>query len=652
MQIKSITLYNPSGEKRTLSFKLGQVNIITGRSSRGKSAIIEIIEYCLGRSSFKVPEGIIRDAVAWYSLLLQINQTQIFIAKPKPLINKKSQNKVYYESGSEITIPDLVQLVPNSNNEAIVTELSRLIGISPNQTIVEDGNLRNQFEATIKHTSYYLFQKQSIVANKNILFHQQEEQWIPQAIKDTLPYFLGAIQEDRLKLEKELRQANRQLKQAQRKLKEAELIADRTVGIGHNLIIASQQVGLISSDFVAKDNNDILNALRKTIAWTPDKIPLTGNDQFSRLQAEREELLQDFKNKHEKIIATQMYLKKESDYSSEAHHQVLRLKSINLFKQDNKDSADECPLCKSNLKKPIPTISEIRGSLSDLSNSLKKVQVAQPQLFNHIQELKEQLEETRQQLQEKELTLQALTAEQEVAQRTQDTNIRIAQIVGQIRLYLQTVKFTDEDSQANSEISYLQRVVDNYEAQLDISEVESILTSMLNRIGQQMSEWAAQLNIEHSDSPYRFDIKKLTVIADRPERPIPMEVIGGGENWLGCHLITLLSLHKHFIERDRPVPHFLILDQPTQVYFPHEEEYINLQEGTPTDETAISSTDREAVERMFNFLFDVCEELSPKLQIIVMEHANLAGNEKFQNALIEEPWTDSKALIPEDWLSK
>jgi energy-coupling factor transporter ATP-binding protein EcfA2 len=204
MQIKSITLYNPSGEKRTLSFKLGQVNIITGRSSRGKSAIIEIIEYCLGHSSFKVPEGIIRDAVAWYSLLLQINQTQIFIAKPKPPINRGSQNKVYYESGSEITIPDLVQLVPNSNDDAIITELSHLIGISPNQTIVEDNNSRVQFEATIKHTSYYLFQKQSIVANKNTLFHRQEEQWIPQAIKDTLPYFLGAIQEDRLKLEKEL----------------------------------------------------------------------------------------------------------------------------------------------------------------------------------------------------------------------------------------------------------------------------------------------------------------------------------------------------------------------------------------------------------------------------------------------------------------
>jgi hypothetical protein len=100
-----------------------------------------------------------------------------------------------------------------------------------------------------------------------------------------------------------------------------------------------------------------------------------------------------------------------------------------------------------------------------------------------------------------------------------------------------------------------------------------------------MTEWARQLELEHSDSPYRLDLNKLTVVADRPERPIPMERMGGGENWLGCHLIALLALHKHFIERNRPVPHFLILDQPTQVYFPTEEAYLSLQ-GTTSDEIA------------------------------------------------------------------
>ena len=64
MQVRSIILYNAAGETREVRFKRGAVNIITGRSLTGKSAIIDIIDYCLGRSAFTVPEGVIKDAVA------------------------------------------------------------------------------------------------------------------------------------------------------------------------------------------------------------------------------------------------------------------------------------------------------------------------------------------------------------------------------------------------------------------------------------------------------------------------------------------------------------------------------------------------------------------------------------------------------------
>lgn len=43
MQIQKIILYSHKGEKRILPFELGKVNIITGESKSGKSALIEII---------------------------------------------------------------------------------------------------------------------------------------------------------------------------------------------------------------------------------------------------------------------------------------------------------------------------------------------------------------------------------------------------------------------------------------------------------------------------------------------------------------------------------------------------------------------------------------------------------------------------------
>jgi len=44
--------------------------------------------------------------------------------------------------------------------------------------------------------------------------------------------------------------------------------------------------------------------------------------------------------------------------------------------------------------------------------------------------------------------------------------------------------------------------------------------------------------------------------------------IGSAKNWVGYHLAATLSLQAHFIDRQRPVPSFLVLDQPTQAFFP------------------------------------------------------------------------------------
>jgi hypothetical protein len=76
---------------------------------------------------------------------------------------------------------------------------------------------------------------------------------------------------------------------------------------------------------------------------------------------------------------------------------------------------------------------------------------------------------------------------------------------------------------------------------------------------------------EGAEPAVRIDRKKLTVVSDTPTEPVPMAQMGSGQNWLWCHLLAHLALHKWFVEKGRPVPRFLILDQPTQVYYPAEE---------------------------------------------------------------------------------
>jgi len=47
-QIKDIVVYSHRGQRRILPLKTGELNIITGSSKTGKSALIEIMDYCLG----------------------------------------------------------------------------------------------------------------------------------------------------------------------------------------------------------------------------------------------------------------------------------------------------------------------------------------------------------------------------------------------------------------------------------------------------------------------------------------------------------------------------------------------------------------------------------------------------------------------------
>ena len=158
--------------------------------------------------------------------------------------------------------------------------------------------------------------------------------------------------------------------------------------------------------------------------------------------------------------------------------------------------------------------------------------------------------------------------------------------------------------------------------------------SALSRIQVDMTKWAKELQLEHCDSPYRLDLNKVTVVVDKPERPVPLKQLGSGSNWVGVHLITFFALQHFYIEANRPVPRFLFLDQPSQVYFPSE-----------LDEKQI---DWNEVIKMYQFIFDRTNDLNGKLQVIIVDHANMKG-ELFEDSICENWWYIDNNLIPKDW---
>jgi Protein of unknown function (DUF3732) len=646
MQVRSILLYNKAGALRELNFRRATVNVITGRSLTGKSAIVEIIDYCLGRSSFLVPEGVIRDTVAWYAVIFDFGDgTQILIAKPAPKENATSQSQAYYEVGRSLAAPPLSKLVANTNDDAVVAEISQRVGIIPNLHRTPLGQTRDEVEATIRHTVYYLFQTQGLIASKDLLFHRQLEPFIAQTIKDTLPYFLGAVNSDRVRLDHELRLARRQLKVAMRDLEESEFIASDHLRRGQSLITEAQQVGILKSDLRPESASDTIQILSNALTWAPSPTPLVAQDKLAELRKHVDDDRDAFKSLQRQIEAAEVFQRDARAYESEANEHLMRLQSIDLLHQDQ--NVHKCPVCSSDLAEEVPTASALSDSLRRLGSDLMQVEGERPRLREYIDGLTSQREVVRQRLARSEFSLEAALSEQEAAEAFRSANTRAARVVGRISLYVETVKLVNDQVSLQNAVNRAEAEIARLELQLSGDADQDLLISILNRIGIQMTEWAAPLQLEYP-GPYRLDLTNLTVVVDRPGRPIPMQRLGGGKNWLGCHLLALLALHKHFALAKCPVPGILILDQPTQVYFPSTLQYKSLS-GT-TLETIESDADLDAVKRMFDLLFAACAEAESNLQIIVLEHANLP-EDRYQTAMAEEPWNGKgiHALVPEDW---
>jgi multidrug efflux pump subunit AcrA (membrane-fusion protein) len=517
--------------------------------------------------------------------------------------------------------------------------------------------IRETLKTTIEYSTYYLFQKQNVIANEDLLFHRQQDE--AKNIIETIPYFLGIEEEEDIEAQQELQKTQNDLQRARYRLREEERILTDSLERELALVDEARRVGLLPTNFVTQRRDDTAGALKQAIqGWQPTITSPVKDDRLTQLNDELLALKQEFSLKLEEIEVAEAFNRHADEFSSEAEQHIMRLDSINLF--GLQDGFDICPLCSTHLSQPMPKISEMRSALENLRSNIQAVERRKPKIDGHIQILRSELEEIRGQISQKktdiENVLDELNQRESVIQQIRDSNSQIDRVVGKIEFYLDTIRTIEKDSVIRQQVEEAKNRVEQLSSRFNQRQILNIRESILDSIADQMTGWAQNLKLQYEDYRYRLDIHNLTVIASNLRKVVPMNIMGGG-NYLGCHLITLLSLHKHFIEQSKPTPNFLILDQPAQGYFP--QSIYKEMEGTP-ETTRNVDTDTVAVSRMFNFLFDVCERLSPDFQIIVLEHANLDDErfpadlvKKFQEALlVEGPWTNGQALIPEEWLNK
>ena len=645
MKIRSIHIFSHDGQRRDLGFKVDGLNVITGRSSTGKSALSEIIEYCMGRSSFNVPEGVIRDKVAWFAVIYQFETEQVLVAKPTPPSGGASCSTAMLRRGTHLQVPDFNELEVNADDDSIVELLSRLLHIPENRTEVSLEQSRDSYDANIKHTFYYLFQKQGLVANKDQLFYRQNEAYQPQAIRDTLPILLGVSSHDRYELESRLRAAQRDLRINSKQLERARDAVETSNEQAIGLYSEARTVGVIGNTEGDPRVEGIIDALRVSLSWKPEAMPDDDGSRISLLEEELSQLRQDRRDAQTRIDAARQFAKRAGGYETEAAEQIDRLVSIKAFPK-NPDSGEwQWPFCERNLALDSPVAAVLLNELESLDKELRIATGQRPKLEAYLTELADEANGLADAIKQKEAELAAaISANELIAQMTTRTNAA-ARVVGRISLFLETLLPNEDIARLEAENRRLNNKVKQLEEKIGADDSNERLTSILNNISTHVSRYIQQFEAEFSPYPARLNLPQLTIIFDRPERPVPMSRTGGGENHLAYHLSALLALHLFSAQNNRPIPRFLLIDQPTQVYFPSEQVYKDADGSVQKTE---SDADLEAVHRLFTLLLKFTEEDVPGFQLIVTEHANLR-DQWFQDALVEQPWTKPPALVPEGW---
>ncbi|WP_017546965.1 DUF3732 domain-containing protein [Nocardiopsis prasina] len=648
MQLLALALYHRDGRKdpRLLRFRPGALNILTGESETGKSEVLTIVDYCLGRRAPNLPDDLIDQTVGWYALLVTFSDTsRMVLARPRPT-GASTQHAFIRTGDTTLEIPRSDELVTNSNTAALRSEISARLGIEDFRFQPPTGAARSAFDVSIAQAALLCFQNQNEIADQTALFHRQTESGMAQALKDTLPYFLGAAGPEQALRRHRLGEAQRTQRAAQRKLEDALRHQRAMDANGLALVRLAEAEGLLTDVPAAPENAQVFDLLHQALASAPQTAaPLDLRDRRQELNDERRVLREQLQDFDEALAAVDRWQQQGRAFTGELHLQLDRLKTLELLGPERQHNTSVCPMCTQPLSHPDPTAQDISELTDHLAQELAQAQTLQPVREEHRLALQTERAAVAEQLRLNGTQLRELLASDERMSRLQEYNLRVAHVQGRISEALTRTGTNDDITRLRHNLALAQEHTTTLEQLVDEDDVAAEAERRLATIAMDMTAWAKQLNLggAAAATEVAISLKLLNVILRRPSGRLPLTRIGSAKNHIGYHLVAHLALHTYLRRNNRPVPGFLMLDQPTQAFFPER----------PRDASTIEDADWTTVTAYFQLLNDVVRLNNGEFQIIVCDHANLS-EAWFQEAVIGNWRPDAEgnriALIPLEWL--
>ena len=664
--IHEIGVIDRRGFKHPVNFQEG-LNVITGKSSTGKSALIEIFDYCFGSGENTIPKGVITNSAAIYYVALAVNEQDMVIARDPDVATKAFFRRIETFDSAEIDREyfNASYFRPLSEFKKHLRDFFLDIDDVDESLAARTNRKFNQKAPTpsIRSFSSFMLQHQNLVANKHALFYRfDEKEKRDQAIEHT-KIFLGLVDQKFFHLSQEKERLNTELRRLERQKETnkrtsesyqqkvtpvlSQLYAlmgfkDEPLSLARVLQHPQDAKEQLDGVIVAEKINHNSDAITQRY----EQLKLARNQKTSELRKLQRQAASI--DKH--IQEEERFVDNVKQFSSPKHVQI---------------SASVCPFChteKDNLRQSAEklqqAITKVSGNLAQARPMKAKFETSLIEVHRNTEIVSKALTEINQQITE---------IEKENQQLTEQKSLYEIIIMQKAKLFslLDTLNMAD-DAELEKYIKELNNKIKIITGALKEYDVQKGLADASHKVNEYMAEIGSYFEFEASYKPINlhfsfetFDLYHLTPDGDK----IFLRSMGSGANWLYCHVTLFLALHKYFAELGEKcaIPSVLFLDQPTQVYFPNfnrdnsasfdeqknQEVELRTEKERPVDE------DIKAVENLFSRLSFYCKELelnngfSP--QIIVTDHADdliLSSGVPFESLVNGNRWRTRGLIHP------
>lgn len=605
----TLYIWLKNGQVRTLNFLPNKVNIITGGSSTGKTAILDIIDYCLFASKHKISDSIINENAEWYGIRFNINEKCYLIARRSPSGSEVSAD-YYFSSIGE---PPEGFPSPNMPEATLKTSLESDFHIDRDAKVSYGGRLvKTGSKISLRYFLVFNTISQDIITHSEEFFDKQKDERYREALPRIFDLSVGIDtveniikREKRDEIERKILKLEREGERVNKKQNSFHTQLSSIVKTAKEYSLLPEDAEIDSAVSVLKD------MVGRSQADVANDIP----EKYAKLNREINETTRKIKNLRR--------------FSSEYKNYKENLKKTN-------DSLKPLDFLEKNHSKIIKTsiFDDLISALKEDHGVIKKAIAEKTPLDGNVSAVIKEYEDKLKLLQE---SLALLPEEAKVFENDKAKYIFIGEVKAKLDLY--GGENESDNTNPEEEIKKLRGSLDDLSV-ASVEERKSLFAKVLDDVIQDyISEVSSALDNYHGYlSSFNYKEKKLEL--RKPKTDFIDRNVGSSSNHMFLHLFLFLGLHALILQRKAPhVPPFLIIDQFSRPYWGG---------GEGEEKKTLKDTDIfkvKAALKLLNGFIDSINKDGGEFQMIVFEHINKELWEGLPNIHLVDVFRDGNALI-------